>query len=27
LTIEVAILKPGLYYISLDGNVSSFHKK
>lgn len=25
--IDVSLLKPGLYYISLDGNVSSFHKK
>lgn len=25
--IDVSPLKPGLYYISLDGNVSSFHKK
>ena len=25
--IDVTSLKPGLYYISLDGHVSSFHKK
>lgn len=27
LVVDVSTLKPGLYFISLDGNVSSFHKK
>ncbi|HSZ24233.1 MAG TPA: redoxin domain-containing protein [Cytophagaceae bacterium] len=27
LQVDVSHLKPGLYYISLEGNVSSFHKK
>ncbi len=27
LEVDISTLKPGLYYISLEGNVSSFHKK